>query len=120
MRKDDNSKWGVCLDIETYSIGLYQKVVQYKVDDVNKEAWIMLPKNFKLGKEKIKELSLSPLYTYEEKVSHYNHMEVEGVVVNIYWHSNLECFYYHIKIGEKIKSKRYFERDLVSCSTQKN
>ena len=36
-------KWGICLDCETYNIGLFQKVVQYQEDDESDEVIIILP-----------------------------------------------------------------------------
>ena len=36
-------KWGVCLDFDTYDIGLFQTVVQYTADEAGEMAIIMSP-----------------------------------------------------------------------------
>lgn len=65
----------------------------------------------------IKELSTPPRYTYGEQVSPLNHPDMVGVIVKIGWHFKQNCYFYLIKINEKIKSRRYFEDDLISRLT---
>ncbi len=36
-----------------------------------------------------------------------------GKIHTIKWHYNLDCCFYHIQVNGKVKSKRYFEEDLV-------
>lgn len=46
MEGNDNMppyKWGVCLDFDTYDIGLFQTVVQYTADEAGEMAIIMSP-----------------------------------------------------------------------------
>lgn len=107
-------KWGVYLDFETYDIGLFQTVVKYMADEAGGMAIIMSPVTMHHVRESnIRELQTQPQFSYGEKVVPHNHLDTNGIVVGIYWHFNLKCFYYRIRIGEKIKSKRYFEKDLI-------
>lgn len=106
-------KWGVCLDFEAYHFGLFQSVVQYTIDGADDKAIILFPKTTYQGrKTKIMELQTSPKFNYDEKVIPYNHPDIIGIVVGIYWHFDRKCFYYKIKEKEKIKKKRYFANDL--------
>ncbi len=108
-------KWGVCLDFETYDIGLFQTVVQYTADRAGEMAIIMSPVTMVHVRESnIKELKTPPQFSYGERVVPYNHLDTAGIVVGIYWHFKLNCFYYRIRVGEKIRSKRYFGKDLIS------
>lgn len=110
--------WGVCFDFELFHDGLFQSVVEYEMRHTNSEAVILMPKaDYRLNIEKIKELSTPPKHKYGEQVSPCNHPDMVGVVVRISWHFEQNCFYYKIKIGEKIKSRRYFDNELISRST---
>lgn len=105
-------KWGICLDCETYNIGLFYKVVQYQEDDERDEVIIILPITAQVSKKNIKELSESPKYIYGEKVFPCNHPSMKGVILEIQWHFKLKCYIYIIEINGKRKSKRYFDDDL--------
>lgn len=105
-------KWGVCLDYDTYNIGLFQKVVQYQEDRENNKAVITLPISYQVSKENIMELSECPKYIYGEKVSPCNHPDIEGIILEIQWHFKLKCCIYKIQINGKRKSKWYFDKDL--------
>ena len=108
-------KWGVCLDFDTYDIGLFQTVVQYTADEAGEMAIIMSPVTMiHVKKSNIRELQTPPQFSYGEKIVPHNHFDINGNVVGIYWHFKLNCFYYRIRIADKIKSKRYFEKDLIS------
>lgn len=106
-------QWGICLAFETFHLGLFQTVVQYTADTANDKAIIVSPKMTQISMSNIKPLQTAPQYNYGERVTHCNHPNIIGVVVGIYWHFNTKRFFYKIKIGEKIKSKRYFENDFV-------
>ena len=104
--------WGVCLGSEAVQEGFYQKVIQYRVDE-NGEVVITLPKTiFKPYIRHIKELSMSPKYIYDQKVSPCNHPDIIGVVCDIGWHFKLNCYFYKIRVNGKVKSKRYYDYDL--------
>ncbi len=116
--------WGICLDSDTMQEGLFQKVIQYRIDE-NDEVVITLPKTTtKPNRKHIRELSVPPKYIYGERVSPYNHPDIIGVICDIHWHFKLNCCFYKIKVkgksplpmtgGQKwkIKSKRYFDDDL--------
>ena len=51
--------WGIYLDIKAFEDGLFQAVVQYKID--NGKALVMLPKpNYELDMKRIRELPAPP------------------------------------------------------------
>ena len=108
--------WGVCLDSKSLENGLFQTVVQYKIDPMDNNAVVILPKaDYKLDIKGIRELPVHPQYTYGEKVSPYNHPDMIGVIVAINWHFKLNRYFYTIEVNEQPKSKRYFEDDLISA-----
>jgi hypothetical protein len=105
--------WGICLDSKTLEDGLFQTVVQYKID--NRKAIIILPKaNYELDIKRIRELPISPRFVYGDQVSPCNHPDIIGVVVGIHWHFKRNCCIYRISVNGKTKSKRYFDDDLIS------
>lgn len=105
--------WGICLDTKTLEDGLFQAVVQYKID--NSKAVIILPKaNYELDINGIRELLTPPRFVYGEQVSPCNHPDIIGVVVEIHWHFKRNCCIYRISVNKKMKSKRYFDDDLIS------
>lgn len=115
--KEGNEMWGVCLDFQLFHDGLFQAVIQYEIVESNDEVIILNPKaNCRLNREKIKELSTPPRFDYGEQVSPLNHPDMVGVIVKISWHFKQNCCFYIIKVHEKIKSRRYFEDDLISRS----
>ena len=60
--------WGIYLDIKAFEDGLFQAVVQYKID--NGKALVMLPKpNYELDMNSIRELPAPPRFIYGEQVS---------------------------------------------------
>lgn len=107
--------WGICLDAKTLEDGLFQTVVQYKIDHMDNKAVVISPRfNYKLDIEEIKELSAPPQYIYGEQVVPCNHPDVIGVIASIKWHFKLNCYFYTIMVNGKMKSKRYFDDDLIS------
>lgn len=106
--------WGICLDIKTREDGLFQAVVQYKID--NSKAVIILPKaHYELDIKRIRGLLAPPRFVYGEQVSPCNHPDIIGVVVGIHWHFKRNCCIYTISVNGKTKSKRYFDDDLISA-----
>ena len=104
--------WGICLDSKAGEVGLFQAVVQYKID--NGKALVMSPKaNYGLDIKRIRELPTPPRFVYGEQVSPCNHPDLTGVIIGIRWHFNRNCCFYTISINGKTKSKRYFD-DLIS------
>ena len=74
-------KWGICLDEDTYRLGLFQEVVQYILEDINDRVVIVSPKPITLeGKMKIKELQVSPRFHYGEEVIPEKHPDVSGII----------------------------------------
>ena len=105
--------WGIYLDSRAFKDGLFQAVVQYKID--NGKALAMLPKaNYELDIKRIRELQAPPRFVYGEKVSPCNHPDMVGVIVGINWHFKRACCFYTISVNEKIRKKRYFDDDLIS------
>lgn len=104
--------WGICLDSEAIQAGLFQKVIQYKIDE-NDNVVILLPKTtFQPNKKHIRELSKPPAYRYGEQVSPCNHPDMIGLICDIRWHFKLQCCFYTIRVNGKMKSKRYYADDL--------
>ena len=105
--------WGICLDSKAWEDGLFQAVVQYKID--NSKALVMSPKaNYELDIKKIRELPAPPRFVYGEQVSPCNHPDMTGVIIGIRWHFKRNCCFYIISVNGKKKSKRYFDDDLIS------
>ncbi len=106
-----NGRWGVCL--ETYPWGLFQRVVYYRMDGINNKMFILSPRRVLLESGTImKELQVPPRFWYGDIVVPVNHPDMIGVIVEIVWHFKLECCYYRIKVGNKVRKKRYFDKDL--------
>lgn len=106
--------WGVCLDDNLAVEGLFQAVVEYKMDSTGDMVIMNLPKpGYKIEMKKIKELLHAPQFTYGEKVLICEYPEMVGNVVRIKWHFKREKYFYLICVADKIKSKRYFESDLM-------
>lgn len=96
--------WGIYLDSKAFEDGLFQAVVQYKID--NGKALVMLPKaNYELDIKRIRELSAPPQFIYGEKVSPCNRPDMIGVIVGINWHFKRNRCFYTISINEKMRSK---------------
>lgn len=105
--------WGICFDSKALEDGLFQSVVQYKID--NSKALVMSPKaNYELDIKRIRELPAHPRFVYGEQVSPCNHPDMTGVIIGIRWHFKRNCCFYTISINGKMKSKRYFDDDLIS------
>ena len=105
--------WGICLDGKALEDGLFQAVVQYKID--NSKALVILPKeNYELDIKEIRELPAPPRFVYGEQVSPRNHPDMTGVIIEIRWHFKRNCYFYTISVNGKKKSKRYFDDDLIS------
>lgn len=105
--------WGICLDSEAIQEGLFQKVIQYSVNE-NGEVVITLPETaFKPDIKQIRELSAPPKFIYKEQVSPCNHPDITGIICDIHWHFKLNCCFYKISINGKVKSKRYYDDDLA-------
>lgn len=104
--------WGICLDGETMKEGLYQTVIQYKINE-NGKAIILLPESiYQPDINCIRELSVPPKYIYGDQVSPCNHPNIIGIISQIQWHFKLNCCFYKIKVNGKVKSKRYYDDDL--------
>ena len=104
--------WGICFDSKALEDGLFQTVVQYKID--NNKALVILPKaGYEMDIKGVRELP-PPRFVYGAQVSPCNHPEMTGVIVEIRWHFNRNCCFYTISINGKRKSKRYFDEDLIS------
>lgn len=72
--------WGICLDSKAFEAGLFQAVVQYKID--NDKALVMLPEvHFELDIKRIRELPTPPRFIYGEQVSLCSHPDTVGVIV---------------------------------------
>lgn len=107
--------FGICLDVEVAEGKLSQAIVQYIVEE--NHAIIIAPvSEVRLPVSKIRELSTPPKFFYGESVSPINHLDMIGKIHTIKWHYNLGCCFYHIQVDGKVKSKRYFDEDLVGVS----
>lgn len=63
MQMEISFMWGIYLDIKAFEDGLFQAVVQYKID--NGKALVMLPKpNYELDMKRIRVASTSPVYLW--------------------------------------------------------
>ncbi len=105
--------WGICLDSKSLENGLFQAVVQYKID--NSKAFVISPKaNYELDIKRIRELPAPLRFVYGEQASPRNHPDMAGVIIGIRWHFKRNCCFYTIRINGKTRSKRYFDDDLIS------
>ena len=77
--------WGICLDSKALEDGLFQAVVQYKID--NGKALVISPKaNYELDIKRIRKLPAPPRFVYGEQVQPRNHLDMTGVIIGIRWH----------------------------------
>lgn len=105
--------WGICLDISTWQDGLSQAVIQYEMSGDNQAVIISPRTNCKVDLNKIRKLQTTPKYAYGQRVIPRNHPDIIGVIMEIRWHFKRECCFYIIQVGKRIKSKRYFDDDLI-------
>lgn len=110
--------WGVCIDANVLNGSLSQAVVEYIIED-NKAIVISPTSNVILDISKIREIPDSPQFVYDELVSPTNHLDIMGRIHTIKWHFNLKCCYYKIQIDGKVKSKRYFDGDLIGVTNSR-
>ena len=111
-----SKRWGLYLDssAEAYEKRLAQAVIQYETNETTGEVILIYPQvTYALDKANIRELEEPPKFVYGEAVSPCNHMELVGEILRIRWHFKKQCYFYIIKIDEKVRSKRYFDEDLV-------
>lgn len=107
--------FGICLDVEVAEGKLSQAIVEYIVE--KNQAIIIAPvSDVRLPVSKIRELSTPPKFFYDDLVSPINHLDMIGKIHTIKWHYNLGCCFYHIQVDGKLKSKRYFDEDLVGVA----
>ena len=105
--------WGICLDSKALEDGLFQAVVQYKID--NGKALVISPKaNYELDIKRIRKLPAPPRFVGPSSNSPCNHPDMTGVIIGIRWHFKRNCCFYTIRINGKTRSKRYFDDDLIS------
>lgn len=105
--------WGICLDSSACQNGLFQGVIQYEISS-NNEVRIISPRtSCRVDFKKIRELPIPPKYVYGQRVIPRNHPDIIGVIMEIRWHFKRECCFYIIQVGKRIKSKRYFDDDLI-------
>ena len=106
--------WGICLDRNAIQEGLFQTVIQYEMAE-NGEVLITLPETvYKPNIKCIRELSISPKYSYGDPVSLCNHPNITGIICGIHWHFKLNCCIYKLKINGNVKRRRYYDEDLDS------
>ena len=106
--------WGLCLDRNAIQEGLFQTVIQYEMTE-NGEVLIILPETvYKPNIQCIRELLISPKYSYGDQVSPCNHPDITGIICGIHWHFKLNCFIYKLNINGNVKSRRYYDEDLNS------
>lgn len=109
--------WGICFDgkaLEEGIYSLYQGVVEYKIEN-NKAVMIRPKADREMDIKDIKELSEPPRFVYGERVSPCNHPDMIGVVVAIKWHFKYDRCFYFISVNGKMKSRRYFDDELISA-----
>ena len=103
---------GICLDSRAIKEGLFQQVIQYKIDE-NGEVIITLPMTgYRPEIKRIRNLSAPPKHIYGKQVSPRNHPNTIGVICSIRWHFKRNRYFYLIRVNGKVVSKRYFDDDL--------
>lgn len=100
--------WGLYLDSERFNG--FQTVIQYDYA----KAEMLAPEYGAIDLKCVKPLPDSPEFEYNARVSPVNHPELTGRIAKIYWHFDKQSYYYIIEINGKLKSKRYFAKDLAA------
>ncbi|MDE7430386.1 MAG: hypothetical protein K2N34_00470 [Lachnospiraceae bacterium] len=103
--------WGIFLNVEKGNKDLYQTVVEYVVSGAKALVISPVPK-LEVDIEDIKALHNMPEYLYGEKIRICKHNEPTGLVVGIYWNFKKEQFFYKLSVNGRVKSKRYYNKDL--------
>lgn len=104
--------FGICQDMEVAEGKLSQAIVEYIIEENHAIIIAPIPEG-RLPVSKIRKLTTPPKFFYNDLVSPTNHLDMIGKIHTIKWHYNLDCCFYHIQVNGKVKSKRYFDEDLV-------
>lgn len=104
--------WGMCVDVDVLDGDLFQSAVEYLIK--NNKAIVISPiDNIVLDISKIVEVPSIPQFVYGEFVSPITHLDMKGTIHTIKWHFNSKSYYYQIQVNGRVKSKRYFGKELV-------
>ncbi len=103
--------WVICFDISN-GFKLFQQCVPCEMVDKNTVLIKYYNEERKLDIENIREIE-KPKYDYGDKVSPLNHKDMIGEIIGISWHFKYKKHIYKISINGKVKSKRYFDENLV-------
>ncbi|MDE7223560.1 MAG: hypothetical protein K2O34_07250 [Acetatifactor sp.] len=63
--------------------------------------------------DKLRTLPYDPEHVYGEEACPRNHPDMKGIIAGIRWHGTRQQYFYTLRIAGRLKSKRYFEEDLL-------
>lgn len=101
--------WGVCLDADLITDGLFQTVVQYEptADSLR----LLAPDAGRLlTLAKVRPLAAPPRFYWGQKVTPRAHPERISTIRTICWHFKRQAYFYRLQES----SRRYFEDELDS------
>ena len=55
----------------------------------------------------------TPKFGYNQRVSEKNRSEINGFIEEIGYHDKEKSYFYYLKIGDRVKKKRYMENELI-------
>ena len=99
--------WGVCLDADLITDGLFQTVVQYEptADGLRLPAPCA---DRLLTSDKVRPLTDPPRFYWGQKVTPRTHPERVSTIRTIGWHFDRQAYFYLLQDS----SRRYFEDEL--------
>ena len=105
--------WGICLDSSLCEGSIFQRVIEYCLENNNKAIIVQPVSNVEIDIQNIKELTNSPKYKYGDIVSLVYNMNIKGKIRDIVYHFKSQTFNYYIEVDNRKRNKRHYETDLI-------
>ena len=112
----NSNNWAICFDINLPF--LFQRVIPYISISPEIVRVFYKDNHYDIPEYMIRPID-PPKFMIDDQVSPVNHPELIGTIYEIIYHFNKNEAMYFIKINDKKKSKRYFEKDLVHRNMEK-
>lgn len=105
--------WGICLNSFLCEGSIFQRVIEYRLDDNNKAIIVQPVSNVEINIQNIKALNNLPKYKYGDIVSLVYNMNIKEKIIDIVYHFKNQIFNYYIEVNNIKRNKRYYETDFI-------
>ena len=110
--------WGIYQDYAQAILeaGLSDAVIEFEIKDSQTAVTVQPVPDMEIAMQNIRILNTPPRFRYGDAVSPVSQPERKGIISAIGWHFKEQAYLYHIAVGGKKVSRRYFENELVKRS----